>query len=51
MNYLTNELLKEIYFKAKYVKVNDDFIKLLEEEINRRCLSLEDNEKHKEDIK
>lgn len=39
MKKLSDELLVESYFKAKELKLNKDFIKLIETEIHRRALS------------
>ncbi|MFC4618066.1 sporulation histidine kinase inhibitor Sda [Camelliibacillus cellulosilyticus] len=38
MDKLSNELLIESYFKAKELKLSDDFIQLIEQEIRRRSL-------------
>jgi developmental checkpoint coupling sporulation initiation to replication initiation len=40
---LSNENLIETYFKAIDLKLEDDFIKLLEQEIERRKLELNDS--------
>ena len=40
---ISNEMLQEAYHMAREVDVEEDFIRLLEEEINRRGLVLEDN--------
>ncbi|KYD10950.1 sporulation histidine kinase inhibitor Sda [Heyndrickxia sporothermodurans] len=39
MRKLSDELLIESYFKAKELKLSQDFIRLLESEIHRRSLS------------
>ncbi|KGX93551.1 sporulation protein [Pontibacillus halophilus JSM 076056 = DSM 19796] len=38
MEYLSNELLIESYLKAKELKLSSEFILLIEEELERRCL-------------
>ncbi|WP_163102820.1 sporulation histidine kinase inhibitor Sda [Peribacillus alkalitolerans] len=38
MRLLSDELLIESYFKAKELLLSDDFIRLIEQEINRRSL-------------
>lgn len=36
MQHLSDELLKESYLKAKELKLSEDFISLIEDEIKRR---------------
>ncbi|WP_133581072.1 sporulation histidine kinase inhibitor Sda [Aureibacillus halotolerans] len=38
MKQLTDELLLESYFKASELKLNPEFIRLIEQEIRRRSL-------------
>ncbi|MBU9722537.1 MULTISPECIES: sporulation histidine kinase inhibitor Sda [Bacillaceae] len=38
MRYLSDELLLETYFKAKELKLSDDFIKLVQQELDRRSI-------------
>ncbi|MRG86885.1 sporulation histidine kinase inhibitor Sda [Salinibacillus xinjiangensis] len=42
MYYLTNDLLIEVYQKAILLECEEDFIKLLEDEISKRGIRLED---------
>ncbi|GGM31008.1 sporulation inhibitor sda [Paraliobacillus quinghaiensis] len=39
MKHLSDELLIESYFKAYELKLNPDFIRLIEQELHRRSLS------------
>ncbi|GIN55857.1 sporulation histidine kinase inhibitor Sda [Lederbergia ruris] len=41
MNKLSDELLIESYYKAKELKLSYDFIQLIEMELHRRSLQLE----------
>jgi hypothetical protein len=41
---LSDQLIIDIYVKAKILKLDSHFIYLLREEINRRSLSLMENE-------
>lgn len=38
MEALPNKLLTEAYYKAKELKLHDDFIRLIEQEMKRRKL-------------
>lgn len=40
MRKLSDELLVESYFKAKELKLSQDFIRLIEKEIHRRSLTV-----------
>jgi len=39
MKHLSNELLLKSYYKAKELKLSDDFIDLIKHEISKRNLS------------
>lgn len=39
MNKLTDEVLIEVYFSAKEIRLNPDFIELLKKEIDARSLT------------
>ena len=41
MSKMSDELLIESYLTAKKLKLNPDFLELLESEIARRCLSIQ----------
>ncbi|WP_088102032.1 sporulation histidine kinase inhibitor Sda [Halalkalibacter urbisdiaboli] len=51
MKYMTDKLLSETYVKAVLLGVDCEFIQLLEREIKRRNISIEDlfEEKNNED--
>jgi len=41
MEHLSDDLLIESYLKANELKLSPDFLSLIEDEIHRRCLTVE----------